>query len=429
MAVVSMKQFIEAGVHFGHQTKRWNPRMKPYIFGAKNGIHIIDLQKSLRKLKEAYEFTRDLSARGESVLFVGTKIQARNIIAEEAVRGNSYYINERWLGGLLTNFNTVKQSISKLKKLEEQRGENGLYDGILKKEAVRLERKRAKLERALGGIKEMRRLPGALFVVDCKKERIALDEARKLGVPIIAVVDTNCDPENIDIVVPGNDDAIRAIRLFSGTIANAILEGRGLYDAQMRNVEAEKAKKAAKQPPKPAPKAKEGGESKPAAAASAAEPKVEPSAASAAEPKAEPSAASAAEPKAEPPVATAAEPAAKAASEPATAATPAEPAAKAAPEPVAAVTPAEPAQEAPKAPENKPAQKAEVATDEAPKDAKAADAEKPKKAPAKKAAPKAEIATDEAPKDAEKETAAKAKKTDEESAAESKDEATTAPAE
>jgi small subunit ribosomal protein S2 len=246
MAVVSMKQFIEAGVHYGHQTRRWNPKMKPFIFGTKHGIHIIDLQKSLRKLKEAHEFVRDLATRGEPVLFVGTKPQARDVIREEAVRSGSFYINERWLGGLLTNFNTVKQSIAQLKKFEEQRGEHGLYEGIIKKEAMKMEKKRLKLERALGGIKEMRKLPGAVYVIDCKKERIAIQEAQKLGVPIVAVVDTNCDPDQIDYVIPGNDDAIRAIQLFTMTIANAVTEGRALYDAQARTVEEERPAKPAR---------------------------------------------------------------------------------------------------------------------------------------------------------------------------------------
>ena len=250
MAVVSMRQFIEAGVHFGHQTRRWNPKMKPFIFGTKHGIHIIDLQKSLRMLKSSFEFVRDLSARGESILFVGTKPQARDIIREEAVRSNCFYINERWLGGLLTNFNTVKQSIGFMKKLEDERGEDGLYQGIIKKEAMRKEKKRLKLERALGGIKEMRKLPGAVFVIDCRKERIAVQEAQKLGVPIVAVVDTNCDPDNIDYVIPGNDDAIRAIHLFASVIANAALEGRAIYDAQARAIEEEKPKP--KRGPRPA---------------------------------------------------------------------------------------------------------------------------------------------------------------------------------
>jgi len=254
MAVVSMKQFLEAGVHYGHQTRRWNPKMKPFIFGTRNGIHIIDLQKSLRKLKEAYQFVRDLAARGEQVLFVGTKPQARDIIREEAARSGSFYINERWLGGLMTNFNTIKASIGRLNKIEEARGEDGLYAGMLKKEALKMENKRLKLIRALGGIKDMRRLPGAIFVVDCKKERIALTEAHKLGIPIVAVVDTNCDPEHIDHVIPGNDDAIRAIRLFVGTIADAMLEGRALYEAQLRSQADERAKAQARRAaPKPEP--------------------------------------------------------------------------------------------------------------------------------------------------------------------------------
>jgi small subunit ribosomal protein S2 len=257
MAVVSMKQFLEAGVHYGHQTRRWNPKMKPYIFGARNGIHIIDLQKSLRKLKDAYGFVRDLSAKGEHVLFVGTKTQARDIIREEAERSGSYYINERWLGGLMTNFNTIKASIGRLNKIEEARGEDGLYATMIKKEALGMEKRRVKLMKALGGIQEMRRLPGAIFVVDCKKERIALTEAHKLGIPIVAVVDTNCDPEDIDYVIPGNDDAIRAIRLFAGTIADAALEGRGIYDAQLRSQADDRARSQARRSaPKPEAEAK-----------------------------------------------------------------------------------------------------------------------------------------------------------------------------
>ncbi len=240
MAVVSMKQFIESGVHYGHQTRRWNPKMKPYIFGVRHGVHIIDLQKSLRMLRDAFQFIRDIAGRGESVLFVGTKPQAREIIRDQAIRSNSFYINERWLGGLLTNFNTVKQSITHLKKMEDQRGEDGLYEGIIKKEAMRMEKKRIKLEKALGGIKEMRKIPGVIFVIDCKKERIALQEAQKLGIPIVAVVDTNCDPDHIDYIIPGNDDAIRAIELFTSTLANAVLEGNALYEAQAKAAPREK---------------------------------------------------------------------------------------------------------------------------------------------------------------------------------------------
>ena len=242
MAVVSMKQFLEAGVHFGHQTRRWNPKMRPYVFGARNGIHIIDLQQTMRMLKQAYEYVRELTARGESVLLVGTKPQAKDIIKEEAERGGAYYINERWLGGLMTNFNTIKQSVSKMKRMEDLRGEDGSYAGMIKKEAMRTEKARGKLERALGGIKDMRRLPGAVFVIDCKKEKIALLEAQKLGIPIVAVVDTNCDPDNIDYVIPGNDDAIRGIRLFTMTIVNAILEGKALYEASMKALPEEDAK-------------------------------------------------------------------------------------------------------------------------------------------------------------------------------------------
>jgi small subunit ribosomal protein S2 len=304
MTVVSMKQFIEAGVHYGHQTRRWNPKMKPYIFGTKHGIHIIDLQKSLRKLKEAYEFVRDLAARGEPVLFVGTKQQARDVIRDEAVRSGSFYINERWLGGLLTNFNTVKQSIAQLKKMEEQRGENGLYEGIIKKEATRMEKRRLKLEKALGGIKEMRKLPGAVYVIDCKKERIAVQEAQKLGVPIVAVVDTNCDPDQIDHVIPGNDDAIRAIQLFTMTVANAVVEGRALYDAQAKTVEEERPARPARG--RGARAARPRPETPAAAAEGAAEP--------AAEPVPAPEAASAepATPEAAVPETAQAEPAAKA---------------------------------------------------------------------------------------------------------------------
>jgi len=246
MAVVSMKQFLEAGVHFGHQTKRWNPKMRPYIYGARNGTHIIDLQKSLRMLKTAYEYVRDQAANGETVLFVGTKLQARDIIREEAERCGGFYINERWLGGLLTNFNTIKTSVAKMKKYEGLRGENGTYEGMIKKEALQLEKKRIKLEKALGGIRDMRRMPGALFVVDCKKEKIALQEAQTLGIPIVAVVDTNCDPDDINFVIPGNDDAIRSIRMFSHTIANAVLEGRSIYEARMKSAPEEKPSKGSK---------------------------------------------------------------------------------------------------------------------------------------------------------------------------------------
>ena len=252
MAIVSMRQFLEAGAHFGHQTRRWNPKMRPYIFGARNRIHIINLQKTLRMLKVAYEYARELAAKGDVLLFVGTKTQAKEIIRDEAKRCGCFYINERWLGGLMTNFNTIKQSIVQLKKIEDMRGELGTYEGIIKKEALRIEKRRVKLERALGGIKEMRKLPGAIFLVDCRKEKIALKEAQKLGIPIIAVVDTNCDPDNIDYVIPGNDDALRSIQLFAATIANGFLEGRAIYEAELRAQPEEKPRSGRTPTPRPA---------------------------------------------------------------------------------------------------------------------------------------------------------------------------------
>ncbi len=226
MAVVSLKQFVEAGVHFGHQTQRWNPKMNQYIYGAKHGIHIIDLKQTLGKLKAAYEYTRKQAEEGKSILFVGTKDQARDILAEEARRCQSHFINERWLGGLLTNFTTVRQSVAKIKHYEDIAGPEGNYPGMIKKEALYLDRKRQKLERSLGGVKEMQELPGAIFIVDCKKEHIAIKEAQKLRIPIIAIVDTNCSPEGIDFPIPGNDDAPRAIQLFANVISTAVLEGK-----------------------------------------------------------------------------------------------------------------------------------------------------------------------------------------------------------
>jgi small subunit ribosomal protein S2 len=226
MAVVSLKQFIEAGVHFGHQTRRWNPKMEPYIYGAKHGIHIIDLRQTLRKLKIAYEYTRQLAEGGKSILFVGTKDQARDILGEEAQRSGSFFINERWLGGLLTNFETIRKSVARMKNYEELAGPERAYPGMIKKEALQIERKRQKLERSLGGVKEMQQLPGAIFIVDCIKEHIALKEARKLDIPIIAIVDTNCNPEGIDFPIPGNDDAPRAIKLYANVIATAVQEGK-----------------------------------------------------------------------------------------------------------------------------------------------------------------------------------------------------------
>ena len=225
MSVVSMKQLLEAGVHFGHQTRRWNPKMARFIFTERNGIYIIDLQKTVQKVDEAYEFVRDLAAKGESVLFVGTKKQAQNSIREEAERCNQFYVNERWLGGMLTNFRTIQTRIVRLKELEAM-FEDGTVEQYTKKEAMLMQRELQKLEKNLGGIKDMKKLPGAIFVVDSKKEEIAVKEARKLGIPVIATVDTNCDPDVIDFPIPANDDAIRAVKLLTSKIADAVLEGR-----------------------------------------------------------------------------------------------------------------------------------------------------------------------------------------------------------
>ncbi len=225
MAVISMKELLEAGVHFGHQAKRWNPRMKKYIFGERNGIYIIDLQKTLRKFKEAYNFVSDTAAGGRPVLFVGTKKQAQDSVAEEAARCGQYYVNQRWLGGMLTNFETLRKGIEKLRKLERMK-EDGTYEKISKKEVASLEKKRQQLLKNLGGIKDMPALPGAVFVVDPRKEAIAVMEARRLGIPVVGIVDTNCDPDVIDYVIPGNDDAIRAIKLIAMKIADAVIEGR-----------------------------------------------------------------------------------------------------------------------------------------------------------------------------------------------------------
>ena len=225
MAVVSMKQLLEAGVHFGHQTRRWNPKMAEYIFTERNGIYIIDLQKTVKKLEEAYSFVRTLSEEGKPVLFVGTKKQAQDSVREEAERAGAYYVNARWLGGMLTNFRTIRRRIDRLNQLKTME-EDGTFDLSPKKEVVKLRLEIEKLEKFLGGIKDMRQIPGALFIVDPRKERIAVAEAKKLGIPIVAIVDTNCDPDEIDYVIPGNDDAIRAVKLISATMANAIAEGR-----------------------------------------------------------------------------------------------------------------------------------------------------------------------------------------------------------
>ena len=225
MAVVSMKQLLEAGVHFGHQTRRWNPKMAKYIFTERNGIYIIDLQKTVRKLEESYNFIRDISVEGKSVLFVGTKKQAQSSVKEEAERAGAYFVNARWLGGMLTNFRTMRGRVERLYQLKKM-AEDGTFDLLPKKEVSNLKGEMEKLEKYLGGIKNLRKTPAAMFVVDPRKEKIAISEAKKLGIPVVAIVDTNCDPEEVDYVIPGNDDAIRAVKLVTSTIANAVVEGR-----------------------------------------------------------------------------------------------------------------------------------------------------------------------------------------------------------
>ncbi len=231
MAVVTMKQLLEAGVHFGHQTRRWNPKMAEYIYLERNGIYIIDLQKTAKKLEEAYAFVRGLAESGQSILFVGTKKQAHDAVAEEASRVGQYYVNARWLGGMLTNFKTMRTRVDRLNQLKRM-AEDGTFDMLPKKEVMKLMGEQAKLEKYLGGVKDMKKLPGALFVIDPRKEHNAIAEARKLHIPIVAIVDTNCDPDEIDYVIPGNDDAIRAIRLISNAMANAVQEGRQGQDAE-----------------------------------------------------------------------------------------------------------------------------------------------------------------------------------------------------
>ena len=225
MAVVSMKQLLEAGVHFGHQTRRWNPKMATYIYTERNGIYIIDLQKTVKKLEEAYNFVRELGEKGETILFVGTKKQAQDAIKEEAARCGMYWVNARWLGGMMTNFKTMRTRVDRLNQLKKMQ-EDGTFDMLPKKEVMKHLGEMEKLEKYLGGVKDMKKLPGALFVVDPRKEHNAIAEARKLHIPIVAIVDTNCDPDEVDYVIPGNDDAIRAIRLISATMANAVQEGR-----------------------------------------------------------------------------------------------------------------------------------------------------------------------------------------------------------
>jgi small subunit ribosomal protein S2 len=245
MATLTMKELLEAGVHFGHQTKRWNPKMQKYIFGERNGIYIIDLQKTLKKFREAYGYVRDLAASGGTMLFVGTKKQAQESVFEEATRCGMFYVNHRWLGGTLTNFATIRKSIARLKKLDEM-SETGEYERLPKKEVIGLERERAKLQSALVGIKSMDRLPSAVFIIDPKKEKIAVEEAQRLAIPIVSIVDTNCDPTGIDYPIPGNDDAIRAVRLITSRMADAILEGAGTLAKE--EAEAEEAAAAEERP-------------------------------------------------------------------------------------------------------------------------------------------------------------------------------------
>ncbi len=244
MAVVSMKQLLEAGVHFGHQTRRWNPKMAPYIFTERNGIYIIDLQKTVKKLEEAYMFVRDTAANGGEILFVGTKKQAGDSVKEEADRCGMHYVNARWLGGMLTNFKTIRRRIERLAQLRKME-EDGTFELLPKKEVIKLKLEIEKLEKFIGGIKNMSQLPAALFVVDPKKEKIAVSEARKLGIPIVAIVDTNCDPDEVDYVIPGNDDAIRAVKLIAGAMANAVMEGKQGDDAAEEAPAEEAAEEAA----------------------------------------------------------------------------------------------------------------------------------------------------------------------------------------
>ena len=243
MSVISMKQLLEAGVHFGHQTRRWNPKMGEYIYTERNGIYIINLQKTVKKIVEAYDFIKEVAENGESILFVGTKKQAQDSIKEEAERVGMYYVNARWLGGMLTNFKTIQKRIERLNQLKKME-EDGTFDLLTKKEATKLKLEIEKLEKYLGGIKDMKKLPGALFVVDPRKEKIAVAEAHKLGIPVVAIVDTNCDPDEVDYVIPGNDDAIRAVKLIASTMANAIIEGNQGVDAAPANEQAEEVQDA-----------------------------------------------------------------------------------------------------------------------------------------------------------------------------------------
>jgi small subunit ribosomal protein S2 len=246
MTEISMKQLLEAGVHFGHQTSRWNPKMKPYIFGARNGIHIVDLQQTVTMFKDVYIFVRDMAAAGGHLLFVGTKKQAQEAIKEEAERCGMFHVHNRWLGGTLTNFQTIRQSIERLRRLEEMENDPKIVEALTKKEMLGLKREKEKLEHSLGGIKGMKKLPEAIFVVDPEQEVIAVREARKLGVPVVAVIDTNCDPDLVDYKIPGNDDAIRAIRLFCSAVADAVIEGKTLHEQAL--VGKEKAEEKISEP-------------------------------------------------------------------------------------------------------------------------------------------------------------------------------------
>lgn len=270
MAYLTMKQLLESGVHFGHQTKRWNPKMKQYIYCARNGIYIIDLQQTVRMFRTAYDYIKDVAARGGTILFVGTKKQAQNSIADEAARCDMFYVNNRWVGGFLTNFKTVKNSIKRLNDLDDLSTSNPEFADATKKELVMLGKEKERLEKYLGGVREMTKNPDLLFVIDAKKEEIAIKEANRLGIPVVAVVDTNCDPDNIDYVIPGNDDAIRAIKLFATSVADACLEGRQAYEEGLQAARDKEAAKAA-----PAPEAKASEEAAPAEEAPAAEAKEE----------------------------------------------------------------------------------------------------------------------------------------------------------
>jgi small subunit ribosomal protein S2 len=265
-----MKELLEAGVHFGHQTKRWNPKMKDFIFGERNGIYIIDLQKTLKMFKEASKFVADQTAEGKTILFVGTKRQAQDAIAEEAVRANSFYVNQRWLGGLLTNWVTVQKSVKRLKELDEM-ATDGRYELLPKKEVIKLERERKHLQANLAGIKNLGKLPDAIFVIDSNKEQIAVREARKLGIPVVAVVDTNCDPTEVDYVIPGNDDALRAIRLFASKIADSVIEGSQLLTDKQAQELAAGVGEAQQQEAAPPPEPVEGATEIPSGAAMSAD--------------------------------------------------------------------------------------------------------------------------------------------------------------